>query len=112
MALVSAILTAVGYRIFRDGTTITTSSSPSSTECIQWINEDIITIAGLCAQEKSELGRTLGSITTVDGTASYSDFASSIMTTSEYGFILKTNSRDRIELTTMDSLLDYSPSTT
>ena len=65
MSLVSAIFDAVSYRIFRDGaTTISSSTKPTETEALQWLNEDIITIAGICAQEKSELGRTLATITT------------------------------------------------
>ena len=65
MSTIGDIFNAVSYRIYRDGsTTIGASSEPTETEAIKWINEDIKTIAGICAQEKSELGRTLATITT------------------------------------------------
>jgi len=64
MSTVSTIFSAVSYRIFRDGATISSSTSPTETEFIRWLNEDLQTIAGICAQEKSELGRTMGTITT------------------------------------------------
>jgi hypothetical protein len=64
MSLVSTILTAVGYRL-GGGTTISTSSDPSTATCIQWLNETALWITGICAENNSDLGRTLGTITTV-----------------------------------------------
>lgn len=65
MSLVSAILTDVGYNI---GTTIDTSSEPAQTDCIAWINQTNQWILAECAEHKSEIGRTLGSITTIKAT--------------------------------------------
>ena len=62
MSLVSSILTAVGYRI---NLVISTSSDPSTATSLQWLNETAQWITGLCAEENSDLGRTIGTITTV-----------------------------------------------
>ena len=112
MSTVANILTAVGYRIFTDSAqTIDTSSSPSQAECIQWLNEDIKWLLGICAEEGSELGRTTGSITTTASTASSPTLASDMYTPAKYGWVLKTNSRNRIKLVTEEASLDYNPAT-
>jgi hypothetical protein len=64
MSLVSAILTAVGYRI-GGSPTISTTSDPTTAECIQWLNETALWITGICAENNSDLGRTIGTITTI-----------------------------------------------
>jgi len=110
---VANILTAVGYRLFTDpAQTIATSSHPSQAECIQWLNEDIKWLLGICAEEGSELGRTTGSITTTASTASYNDFIADLYTPAPSGWVLKTNSRNRIKLVTEEASLDYNPATT
>jgi len=109
MSTVASILTAVGYRLFSDGTSIDTTSEPSQAECIQWINETTLWITGICAANGSELGRTTGSITTADGTASYSDL-SDMYIPYEKGWIVKTYSRDEIVLTTELDSINYDPS--
>lgn len=64
MSTVSAIFNSVSTNVFRDGSTISSSTNPTETDFIRWLNQDIITVAGICAQEKSELGRSLATITT------------------------------------------------
>ena len=64
MSLVSTILTNVGYRL-TGGTTISTTSDPTAATCIAWINETAQWITGICAENNSDLGRTIGTITTV-----------------------------------------------
>ena len=108
MALVSAIFTAVTGRTDQ---TISTSSEPTTAQCIQYLNEACEWLVGICAENNSSIGRSQGSITTVDGTASYDDL-DPLYTVSDYGWIVKTNSRDKIELTQEDSILDYSPAAT
>lgn len=75
MSLVSTILTAVGYRL-GGGITIGTSSDPSTATCIQWLNETALWLTGLCAERDSDLGRTIGSITTVNATITAASEAS------------------------------------
>lgn len=64
MSTVATILTAVGYRL-GGGITISSSSDPSQAMCIQWINETVQWLTSLCAENNSDLGRTIGTITTV-----------------------------------------------
>jgi len=64
MSLVSDILTRVGYRI-GGGITISSTSDPTEATFIAWINETALWITGLCAEYDSDLGRTLGTITTI-----------------------------------------------
>lgn len=64
MGTVANILTATGYRL-GGGTTISSSSDPTETTCIQWLNEIAQWVTGLCAEEVSDLGRTMGTITTL-----------------------------------------------
>ncbi|HHT9145869.1 MAG TPA: phage adaptor protein [Candidatus Wunengus sp. YC61] len=67
MSLVSKILEAVGYRI-GGGITIGTTTDPSTAKCLQWLNETAQWITGICAENDSDLGRTLGTITTLKAT--------------------------------------------
>lgn len=64
MSLVSTIMTAVGYRI-GGGTTISATSDPSLASFLQWMNETALWITGICAESNSDLGRTIGTITTI-----------------------------------------------
>ena len=64
MSLVSSILTAAGYR-WEEGFTISATSDPSLATCIQWLNEIALWITGICAEQNSDLGRTIGTITTL-----------------------------------------------
>jgi hypothetical protein len=64
MSVVSTILTAVGYRK-GGGTTISTTSDPNTATCVQWLNEIALWITGICAENDSDLGRTIGTITTI-----------------------------------------------
>ena len=64
MSLASTILTAAGYRL-GGGTTISTTSDPSTATCLQWLNETALWITGICAEQNSDLGRTIGTITTI-----------------------------------------------
>lgn len=110
MSLVSTILTGVGSRLFSESDkSISSTSEPTITECIQWLNEASLWMIGICAERKSELGRTTGSITTEDGKDAYTDFASDMYAPYEFGWIEKTSSRVKIILTTEEALLDYSP---
>jgi hypothetical protein len=64
----------------------------------------------VCARENSELGRTTGSISATDGTASYSTLASYIMIPAHQGWILKTYERVPIYLCTEEESISYDPS--
>ena len=64
MSLVSALMTRIGYRL-GGGITISASSDPTEATCIQWFNETALWLTGLCAENNSDLGRTIGSITTI-----------------------------------------------
>lgn len=108
MSTVSTIITALEYRI---GSSIDSGTNPSFEQCLSQLNADIQWILGMCAECNSELGRTTGTITTVDGTAYYTTLASDMYTPSYYGWVEGTYSRDRIELTTEESSLDFSPHT-
>ena len=65
---VANMLTWVGYRLDE---TIEASSEPSQSECIQWINEVCEELLTVCVTTGSEMARSAGVITTVDGTAAY-----------------------------------------
>ncbi len=110
MSLVSTILTGVAGRLFSDGSAISATTEPTITECIQWLNETSSWLVAMCAERKSELGRTTGTITTIDGTAAYTDFASDMYAPYEFGWIVKTSSKIKITLTTEEATLEYSPS--
>lgn len=64
MSLVSTILSGIGYRL-SGGITISATSDPSQAVCLAWLNETALWIAGLCAEHNSDLGRTIGTITTI-----------------------------------------------
>ena len=112
MALVSTILTGVAARLFSDGKPLSDTTEPTTTDCIQWLNETSLWLIGICAERKSELGRTTGEITTVDGTAAYDDFQADLYAPYEFGWIVKTGARNRINLTTEEGIIDYSPNAT
>ena len=117
--LVSNILTNVGYRLFLDDTTISATSSPSEAECIQWINETCEEILTICVEFNSEIGRTTpASITTVDGTATYTDLAALLFAPVIYrdryarqfsAWVEKTTERIPLTLTTEAALVNYDP---
>jgi hypothetical protein len=115
----SEILTAIGYRLFTDGTAISASTEPSTTECLAWINEVCRELLTVCVETGSEVGRTYASITLADGDPDYLDlqaliFAPAIMTDengkSFSGWIEKTNVRNPLTLTTEAAKLNYDPS--
>lgn len=181
MSTVSTILTAAGYRL-GGGITVSATSDPSQATCIAWLNEIALWITGICAENNSDLGRTIGSITTVAATISaataanpcqitatshglitsgtaevviksvsgmtelndteytatyvsanaltlgidssaytaytsggyiskrkYSTLATTLYTPCQEGWIVKSNSRDKITLTSEKALLDYDP---
>ena len=117
--LVSNILTNVGYRLFLDSTTISTTSSPTQAECIQWINETCEELLTVCVELGSEIGRTSpASITLVDGTASYTDLAAllfaPVIYRDEYGgqfsgWIDKATERIPLQLVSESELINHNP---
>ena len=107
MSTVSSLISAVEYRL--GGRSIDSSTTPSLEQCLSQLNSDIGWILGKCAEQNSDLGRTTGSITTVAGTDSYSNFATDMYAPSNYGWVLDTYSRNKIVLTTEESILDYNP---
>lgn len=64
MSTVATIISAVGYRL-SGGITVSTTSDPSLAMFYQWLNEISLWIIGICAEQNSDLGRTLGTITTI-----------------------------------------------
>ena len=64
MSLVSALITRIGYRL-NIGTSISSSTDPTEAACIAWINESCEWLTGILAEEDSNLGRTIGTITTI-----------------------------------------------
>jgi hypothetical protein len=114
MSTAAGVLSGVAARVFRDGTAaFSTTTTPTLAEVLQWLNEYVDTVLNICAQEKSELGRKLGSISaTLLGGATYSTFAADMVIPNDIGWILKTNSRDEITLVTEEKSLDFDPSDT
>jgi hypothetical protein len=115
---VANILTAVGYRVFLDASPISATSEPSQAECIQWINETCQELLTVCVEWGSEIGRTTGSITLADGTASYNTLLSLLFSTAIFydqegkqfsGWIEKTNVRNPLKLGVESDLLDLDP---
>lgn len=104
---VTDFLTQLGIRLDQ---TISATSEPTSTQVYHVINEISEWLSVICMQSKSELGRKTGSITLADGTATYDDFVDDIIAPDSKGWLLKTNSRDEIRLTTEEESLNYSPS--
>jgi hypothetical protein len=119
MTTVANVLINVGYRLFPDGTAISTTSQPSQAECIQWINETCQEIQTVCIELGSEIGRTTpATITLVDGTSSYSDLTATLLAPVLYkdesgrGFsawIEKTNERIPLKLLREQDLINYNP---
>jgi len=103
---VTDYLTALGIRLNK---TIDANSTPTSTEVFQVIYEITGWILTQCVDLESELGRKTASISLVDGTADYDDLVDDLIATSEWGWLLKTYSRDRIELCTIEEAENYSP---
>jgi hypothetical protein len=64
MSLVSTIFSRVGYRL-GGGITISSTSDPTEATFIAWLNETALWLTGICAEMNSDLGRTIGSITTL-----------------------------------------------
>ena len=64
MSLVSTIFTRTGYRL-GGGLTISSTSDPSEATFIAWLNETALWLTGMCAEMNSDLGRTIGTITTI-----------------------------------------------
>lgn len=116
---VANILTAVGYRLFPDTTTsIGNTSEPTSTECIQWMNEIGEELLTICVEMGSEIGRTTASITLADGDADYTDLAALLLAPvimrdkdgkQFSGWIEKTNSRNPLALVTEAEKLEFDP---
>jgi hypothetical protein len=119
MTTVANILTAVSYRIFPDTSqSITTTSEPSSTECIQWINEVCAELLTVCIETKTEIGRAMGTVTLSDGDSDYPEYQNLIFSpTVMYdqdgeqfsGWIEKTNVRNPLTLTTESAVINYDP---
>jgi len=118
MSLVADILAGIGFNLNR---TIDAASEPSEAECIAWINQTLDWLVQILVENRSELGRTLGTITTVDGTGSYSDFATTMYSVGimidddgdEFsGWVEQTYSRDKLRLTTEAARVNYQPSQT
>lgn len=59
------ITTRLGYNL---GQTLGAATTPTLTECYSWITEALYWIYCTCAEMESDLGRTLGSITTIKKT--------------------------------------------
>lgn len=109
MSTVANIISGVQGRL-GGNITISATSDPTQTEVIMWINETIKWLVQVCAREKSELGRTTGSISATDGTASYSTLASAMMIPHDTAWILKTYERVPIKLCTEFESMNYDPS--
>ena len=93
--------------------TITASSDGvTPAKCIRFLNRISDHIVNLCVTQRSELGKTTGSITTVDGTASYTTFATTMHTPDKWGYILKTDSKPLIKLISEHESTGYGFATT
>jgi hypothetical protein len=115
---VADILTQVGYRVFSDGTAISTTTEPSQAECIKWMNEVCEELLTICVEMGSEVGRTTASITLADGDDDYTDLASLLFAPvimwddngeQFSGWIEKTNVRNPLRLVTEAASVDYDP---
>lgn len=120
MTTVADIITRVGYRVMLDQTAIaSTGTTPVTGECIAWINEWTGVLERLCMRYGSEMGRTTGSISAVDGTASYSTITDLLAPAIMYdkygnpfcGWIEKTSTRVPLQLTTLAERIHYQPGT-
>jgi hypothetical protein len=115
---VANILTRVGYRLFSDGTAVSSTSEPTETECLAWTNEVCEELLTVCVETKTEIGRSIASITLADGDESYDDlavllFSPVIMYDQDgeqfSGWILKTNVRNPLTLGVEADLIDLDP---
>ena len=95
MATVQDILDEAGYNTKK---TISASGQVTPTMCYGVLNRISDYLVNLCAQHRSRLAKTIGSITTVDGTASYSDFAADIHTPAQSGYVQLTSSKEDVSL--------------
>lgn len=64
MSLVSSVITGIQARL-SGGITISATSDPTQAAVLQWLNETALWITGICAENESDLGRTIGTITTI-----------------------------------------------
>jgi hypothetical protein len=64
MSTTTTVLAQIGYRL-GGGITISATSDPTQAAVIQWLNETASWITGICAENDSDLGRTIGTITTI-----------------------------------------------
>jgi len=103
---VTDFLTQLGIRLNK---TISATSDPNTTKVFHVINEISEWLSTLCMQNKSELGRKTGVITLADGTAEYDDLVDDIIAPDSKGWLLKTYSRESLELTTEEEAIGYSP---
>jgi hypothetical protein len=108
MTTVANIIDAVEARV---GNAITTTTDFTKDQCYLWIDDACEDIQKLLIEYDSELGRTLGSITTVADTSYYTDLTL-LVATAQYGWILKTNERVELELTTEKKSIEFDPSNT
>lgn len=87
MSTVATIIAAIGYRL-GGGISISSTSDPSQATVIQWINETNQWITGLLAEYDSDLGRTIGTITTIHADISAATKASPCaITATSHGLI-------------------------
>lgn len=107
MSTVNDILTSAGYRTLHAA--ITSSTEVTAATCMVWMNEDVDWLLGLCAEEGSDIGQIEGSLTTVDGTASYGDFDSDLYAPADYGWIEEADARTEIYLTARQATIGYNP---
>ena len=112
---VANMLTWVGYRL---DVSIGAATEPSQAECIQWINETCNELLTVCVSTGTEIGRSTATLTLADGTAAYTDLASTLLSPHETkdkdgktfcGWILKTNVRNPLMLGTESDSLDFDP---
>ena len=64
MSLVSTVISGIQYRL-SGGITISATSDPPLAAVLAWLNETALWITGICAENESDLGRTIGTITTI-----------------------------------------------
>jgi len=121
MTTVANITTSVAARIFTMGESITTTSEPSQAEILLWINEVCAELITVCAETNSEVGRltasfsTAADVTYVGTVSSY--YLSSPVFKDKNGkqysaWIVKTNEKKPLTLTTEAAELNYAPSET
>lgn len=103
---VSDIITAVGYNL---DVSIDSSSEPSQAEIIEWLNQDIMWILGICAEEGSDIGQTSGTITASDGTSEYTDLAADMYAPDDFGWVESASARTKIYLTTKEATIGFDP---